>query len=207
LVSSQAARAPPAGAAARKRRVGAAQLRRIAMYNEAQFSVAGYVAREPDYAVVGNGIPRLKVRVAWTTRRKDPATGEWADANTSWISVTCWRQLALNLHTCLRKGDPVVLRGRLEVRPFIDKDEQPRTSVDVDADFLGHDLRRGVAGFQKTLGASAKAAQGENGAGAVPADEAALTADPDRAGEEDDLFDDSAIEALAKEADGVAAPF
>jgi single-strand DNA-binding protein len=181
--------------------------RRIAMYNEAQFSVAGYVALDPDYAEVGDGIPRLRVRVAWTTRRKDGATGEWADANTSWISVTCWRQLALNLHTCLRKGDPVVLRGRLEVRPFTDKDGQQRTSVDVDADFLGHDLRRGVAGYQKVLGAAAKAAQGEPGAGAAQADEAVLSAGTERTGEEDDLFDDTAIDALTKEADSVPAPF
>jgi single-strand DNA-binding protein len=177
------------------------------MFNEAQFSVAGYVATEPVYAIVGDGIPRLRVRVAWTTRRKDPETGQWSDVHTSWISVTCWRKLATNLKTCLRKGDPVVLRGRLEVRPFIGKDEQPRTSVEVDADFLGHDLRRGVAGFQKILDRPAKTDAGEPGAGAGPADEAVLNADPDGAGEGDDMFDDTAIDALAKEADSVAAPF
>jgi single-strand DNA-binding protein len=176
------------------------------MFNEAQFSVVGYVASEPVYGLVGDGIPRLRVRVAWTTRRRDPATGEWADANTSWITVTCWRKLATNLQTCLRKGDPVVLRGRLEVRPFTGKDGQPRTSVDVDADFLGHDLRRGVAGFQKVLNPSARTPVGEPGAGAVPADDAALSAMPDGT-DEDDMFDDSAIEALAKEEDSVAAPF
>jgi single-strand DNA-binding protein len=177
------------------------------MYNEAHFSVTGYVATEPDYALVGDGIPRLRVRVCWTTRRKDQETGEWADANTSGISVTCWRSLARNLHACLRKGDPVVLRGKLEVRPYVGKDGQQRTSVDVEADFLSHDLRRGVSGFQKTLNQPAKTAAGEPGADAAPADDAVLTAAADGADGADDMFDDSAIEALAKETDSVTAPF
>ena len=171
------------------------------MFNEAQFSVAGYVATEPDYALVSDGIPRLKVRVCWNTRRKDQETGAWADSNTSYISVTCWRNLATNLKTCLRKGDPVILRGKLEVRPFIDKNEQQRTSVDVEADFLAHDLRRGVAGFQKILNTPARTAAGEPGTEAGDPVPAAV---PDG---EDEMFDDSAIEELAKETDSVTAPF
>jgi len=177
------------------------------MYNEAQFSVTGFVATEPDFALVGDGVPRLRVRVCWTTRRKDPETGEWADANTSGISVTCWRNLARNLQACLRKGDPVVLRGKLEVRPYTGKDGQQRHSVDVEADFLSHDLRRGVSGFQKTLGQPARNVAGEPGADAVPADGAVVTAAADGTDGADDMFDDSAIDALAKESDSVTAPF
>lgn len=178
------------------------------MYNEAQFSVAGYVATRPVYSVVGNGIPRLRMRVAWTTRRRDPATGGWADVNTSWISVTCWRRLAENLSTCLHKGDPVILRGRLDVRMFTGKDGEPKTSVDVDASHLGHDLSRGVAGFQKTLGTPRKGGAADDGsAGAY-----AVTAGPAPDGMADgDMFDDAAIAALAQqpvpEADGAAAAF
>jgi single-strand DNA-binding protein len=177
------------------------------MYNDANFSVIGNVADEHDYALVGDGIPRLRVRVCWNTRRKDTESGEWADTNTSWISVTCWRNLAKNLQICLHKGDPVVLRGKLQVREFTGKDGQPRTSVDVEADFLAHDLRRGVAGFQRILNTPAKTAAGEPGSDAVPADDAVLAAAPGGTGGEDDMFDDSAIEALAKDAESTAAPF
>jgi single-strand DNA-binding protein len=143
------------------------------------------------------------------------------DANTSFVWVTCWRRLADNLATCLRKGDPVLLRGRLDVRPFTGKDGQRKISVDVDANTLGHDLSRGVvAGFRRVWDSPGKpeeqGAEGQAGAVAeVPVgDEAALAAvaadatvsqssDPD----EDEVFDDSAIEALAQDTDGVAAPF
>jgi single-strand DNA-binding protein len=85
------------------------------------------------------------------------------------VRVTCWRRLADNLATCLRKGDPVLLRGRLDVRPFTGKDGVRRVSVDVEASHLGHDLSRGVAGFRRvseTTGKTAEeAAVAENGAG------------------------------------------
>jgi single-strand DNA-binding protein len=129
------------------------------MLNEAQISVVGYVASEPSYVKVGrNGIPKLTMRVAWTTRRHDAASGQWVDANTSFVSVTCWRRLADNLATCLRKGDPVVLRGRLDVRSFVGRDGQRRTSVEVDANTLGHDLNRGVAGFRRVFDSAGRTA-------------------------------------------------
>ena len=137
------------------------------MFNEAQLSVVGYVASEPQFSRVGNGIPKLTMRVAWTTRRREPATGEWVDGNTSFVRVTCWRRLAENLATCLRKGEPVLLRGRLDVRPFTGKDGVRRISVDVDASYLGYDLTRGVASFKRVwenTGKTAEEAAAANGA-------------------------------------------
>jgi single-strand DNA-binding protein len=129
------------------------------MFNEAQLNVVGYVASEPQFSRVGNGIPKLTMRVAWTTRRKEPATGEWVDGNTSFVRVTCWRRLAENLATCLRKGEPVLLRGRLDVRPFTGKDGVRRVSVDVDASYLGYDLSRGVASFKRVWENTGKTAE------------------------------------------------
>ena len=206
------------------------------MFNEAQLSVTGYVANEPEYSVVGNGIPKLTMRVAWTTRRREPSTGEWVDGNTSFVRVTCWRRLADNLATCLRKGDPVLLRGRLDVRPFTGKDGVRRVSVDVEANSLGHDLSRGVAGFRRVWESTGKtaeqAAAGENGTGGDgSADgEAALAAmagggpvpgaangSAEGAADgllngaaggpaDEEIFDDSAIEALATDTGRVTTP-
>ena len=192
------------------------------MFNEAHVSLVGYAASEPKLLTVGeNNVPKLTVRVCWTNRRRDSATGEWIDGNTSFVNVICWRQLAENLSTCLRKGDPVLVRGRLDVRSFVGRDGVRRTAVDVDASALGPDLNRGVAGFRRVWPPSGRtaedqqAAAGQPGdAGDVPADdEAALAAAgtglvpgaEDPAGEE--MFDDSAIEALAQDADSVTAPF
>ena len=114
------------------------------MSNDAQVSLTGYVATQPKYRTVGNGAAVVSMRVAWTTRYIDRGTGEWVDGNTSYVTVSCWRKLADNVALCLRKGDPVVVKGRLSVRPY-EKDGIPRTEVDVDASSVGHDLSRGVA--------------------------------------------------------------
>jgi single-strand DNA-binding protein len=192
------------------------------MFNEAHVSLVGYVASEPNYLKVGEkGIPKLTVRVCWTNRRRDSATGEWIDGNTSFVNVICWRQLADNLSTCLRKGDPVLVRGRLDVRSFVGRDGVRRTAVDVDANALGPDLNRGVAGFRRIWPPSGKTADEQQAAAGQPGDGGEVAADDEAlaamaetglpsaaeapAGE--DMFDDSAIEALAQEADSVTAPF
>jgi len=193
------------------------------MYNEAHVSLVGYVAGEPNYVKIGeNDIPKLTVRVCWTNRWRNPATGEWVDGNKSFVNVICWRQLAENASTCLRRGDPVVVRGRLDVRSFIGRDGQRRTVVDVDASAVGPDLNRGVtAGFRRAWSPSGKTAEQNTAAGEpgdgddVPADDEAALAAPAETGPApgaeglagEDVFDDSAIEALAQEADGVTAPF
>jgi single-strand DNA-binding protein len=120
------------------------------LFNEAQVSLIGYVATQPRWRLRGEPNQNLTMRVAWTTRRLDKATGEWADGHTSYVSVYCWRKVAENVATCVRKGDPVLVRGRLTVREYTDKDGVPRTAVEIDASTMGHDLGRGVARFQRT---------------------------------------------------------
>jgi single-strand DNA-binding protein len=198
-------------------RAGAAEFRRIGMY-EAHVVLSGRVANDPQYKIVGNDIPRLSMRVVWTTRRRDSATGEWVDGNTSGVNVTCWRKLAKNLNVCLRKGDPVLVRGKLEVRPYVGRDGQTRTAVDVDAITVGHDLTHGVANFLrvsamagKTAAELAEGANGERHGVAAPDDDeaAALAAmgedGPD--GTAENAFDESAIDAAPRDDEAVAAPF
>lgn len=122
------------------------------MVNEAQLSLTGYVASDPRSRETRNGVPQVSMRVAWTPRWIDRASGEWADGNTSFVTVLCWRRLAANVATCIRRGDPVVIKGRLSIRPYEDKDGNARLAVEVDASSIGHDLSRGVAHFQRTRG-------------------------------------------------------
>jgi single-strand DNA-binding protein len=119
------------------------------MNNEAHISLSGYVATQPALRWTRTGVPALNMRVAWTPRRLDRVTGEWVDMDTSFLTVCAYRKLAENAATCLRKGDPIVLRGRVSTRDFEDKDGHPRTALEVDAISFGHDLTRGVATFQR----------------------------------------------------------
>jgi single-strand DNA-binding protein len=190
------------------------------MFNQALLIVSANVVSEPYLETVGdNNIPKLTMRIAWNSRKFDAATGGWSDANTSYAKVTCWRRLAENLSMCLHKGDSIFLRGKLEVRGFIGRDGQHKTAVDVEAITLGPDLTRGVARFKRLKAdKTAELPGGENGemydgAAVDGEDEAAALAamaDSDSgAGRTlgDGVFDDSAIEAMARDTETVSAPF
>ncbi len=143
------------------------------MLNEAQISLTGYVATQPVTRQVKPGVSNVSMRVAWTPRRQDRVTGEWVDGNTSYVTVICWRKLGTNVAICVRKGDPVVIKGRLSVRPYADKQGVPRISVEVDANSVGHDLSRGVAGFQRVRPATGMTASEFAASGAASNGQAA----------------------------------
>ncbi|HEY2640341.1 MAG TPA: single-stranded DNA-binding protein [Streptosporangiaceae bacterium] len=120
------------------------------MINEAYFSVAGYVATEPKFLFTRGGVPTLTMRVGWTPRKQDRTTGDWADEPSSFAGVTCFRKVAENAASCLRKGDPIVVKGTLRIREFEDSAGVKRSSADVIADTIGHDLSRGTSAFTKS---------------------------------------------------------
>ena len=64
------------------------------------------------------------------------------------VTVTCWRSLAENVATSLHKGQPVVVSGRFYMREYT-VEEATRTTYELEATTVGHDLSRGVADFQK----------------------------------------------------------
>lgn len=152
--------------------------------NEAQISMSGYVATQPTWRETSTGRPNLTMRVAWTPRRMDRATGEWTDGNTSYVTVICWRKLAGNVAISLRVGDPVLIQGRLSVRLYEDKNGMRRTAVDIDAQSVGHDLARGVAMFQRVRPATGKTA-------AEHAAELAAAGEAGHEREDDDLGQDA----------------
>jgi len=117
--------------------------------NEASFSVSGYVATQPKKGQTKSGTKTLSFRIGWTPREVSRETGEWADLPSSFASVTCYKKIAENAASCLRKGDPVVLKGTLRVREYADQAGTRRNSVDVVADYLGHDLSKGTSNFVK----------------------------------------------------------
>jgi single-strand DNA-binding protein len=120
------------------------------MIIDSHVDLAGFVASEPAFKRLENGTSTAKLRVAYTERRFNRETGEWADGPTSFVTVLCWRTLADNVAISLRKGEPVMVRGRLRVREYPGKDGSMRLAVEVDASSVGHDLSRGVAHFSRT---------------------------------------------------------
>lgn len=112
--------------------------------------VRGFVATEPSLRTLESGLHVVSFRLGSTPRRFDKATSTWVDGETSWYTVSCFRELAVNAQVSLKKGQPVIVLGRLKVRQFSRTDGSPGVSVELDAETLGHDLRFGAGTFGRT---------------------------------------------------------
>jgi single-strand DNA-binding protein len=86
--------------------------------------------------------------------------GEWRDGETTWMTVHCSRALADNVRFSLRKGDPVIVVGRLTTRTFERSDGTGRGSaLQVEASGVGHDLNTGCSTYRKSVRSTPKPAQ------------------------------------------------
>jgi single-strand DNA-binding protein len=118
--------------------------------NQTTVTVVGHVATEPRLREVATGTKVTSFRLAATERRFDKALKQWRDGGTMFFTVTCWRSLAENVFSSVKKGQPVVVEGRLHVSSYDDKEGVARTVIEIDAGTVGHDLSRGVSIFTKS---------------------------------------------------------
>ncbi|MCJ1707539.1 single-stranded DNA-binding protein [Microbacterium sp. VKM Ac-2923] len=88
-------------------------------------------------------------RLAVGERRLDKERGEWVDAHTNYYSISVFGELGANALRSLRKGERVVLSGRLRLREW-ETETKRGVSADVVADAIGHDLRWGTTRFDRT---------------------------------------------------------
>lgn len=109
-------------------------------------TIVGRVATDPILSRTAGGLPVTNFRLASTHRRFDNATQSWVDGATNWYSVAAFRQLGEHAKASLRTGDSVIVTGRLKIRHW-EAGDKHGTSVDIDADAIGHDLRWGTTAY------------------------------------------------------------
>lgn len=113
--------------------------------NDIPITIVGNVCSDPQMSPTSTGVARTSFRVASNPRRyKD---GVWVDGDPTYVTVICFRGLAENTAGSVRKGDPVIVTGRLRTREWTG--EQKGVSVEIDATSVGFDLARGTAAFAR----------------------------------------------------------
>lgn len=115
-----------------------------------QVTVAGLVATTPRHLVTQDGLPITSFRLASSHRKFDRNQNKWIDGETNWFTVTGFRQLAINSAGSIAKGDRVIVTGKLRVRDW-DNGERAGTSVEIEADAIGHDMCWGSSVFTRTV--------------------------------------------------------
>lgn len=134
------------------------------MSSDAIVTLEGWVGSDPQSYTAGSAT-LAKFRLGHTPRRKN-RQGEWSDGETQWFTVSAWRQLGEHCARSVRKGDPVIVHGRLTQRTWQSKTGEDVVSLELDAIAVGHNLAMGTAAFTRSMrSAPADGASSEPGAG------------------------------------------
>src|SRR4051812_2584001 len=100
-------------------------------------SVIGNLGTDPELRYSPSGAPSLRVNVASNFRARTPE-GEWED-RTEWVRVIVFGQRAESLAQYLKKGMRVFVDGRLEARPWTDRENRVRAGLEIvasDVEFM-----------------------------------------------------------------------
>ena len=116
--------------------------------NETYVTISGNVVGDPVARATKANVPFVTFRVASNVRRVDFKTGEYIDAGTNFVNVTAFRSLGVNLVNSLKKGEPVLVYGRMRINQWVNG-ERSGTTVEIDAYNVGHDLTWGQTKFVK----------------------------------------------------------
>lgn len=116
--------------------------------NESYMTLQGWVGGDVDVREVGE-TTCASFRVGSTPRYNKGGT--WVDGHTSWYTVNCWRGLGRNVAESLKRGDAVVVHGRVRVDVWEREGQPASTSWVIEATWVGHDLTKGTSAFAKTV--------------------------------------------------------
>ncbi|WP_082571323.1 single-stranded DNA-binding protein [Agromyces sp. Root1464] len=111
-------------------------------------TVTGVVGTDPKHHVTNGGLAITTFRLASTRRVFDREKATWEDGETNWYTVSAFRQLATNASLSIRKGERLIIRGRLRLRAW-ETGERSGTAVEIEADSIGHDLAWCVSTYAK----------------------------------------------------------
>lgn len=117
--------------------------------SDTTITIRGFVASEITSSTTPGGVATASFRLGSTARRFDQASKTWGDGHTNWFTVQGYRNLAGTLGCSIRKGQPVIVVGKLKIRTW-EKEGRVYHSTIIDAEAVGHDLTFGSANFIRT---------------------------------------------------------
>lgn len=124
-------------------------------------TISGNLTRDPEVRFLQTGTAVTSLRVASSDRKRDD-NGNWTDGDPCYLDVTVWRQTGENAAESLRKGDGVLITGRVRQRTYQNKEGQDVTVYDVEADDIAPSLKKATATVTKRSGSGSSPAPAAN---------------------------------------------
>lgn len=131
----------------------------------ATITIHGGLTAAPELRYSQNGLAIVSGTVASTDRYLDRQSNEWRDGKKLYLRYTAFKDLAEHIAaSALDKGAQVVVTGKLHTREYTDRDQNPRTSTELELIDFAVSLKRATAQVTR-----AQAAQQAQGARTAPA--------------------------------------
>ena len=99
------------------------------MLNVNRVTLLGHVGRDPEFHTGASGDRAARFNLATTERWKDRA-GEFQE-RTEWHRIIVFGGQVGVVERLVRKGSAVLVEGRLTVREYTDKQDQPRQVTEI----------------------------------------------------------------------------
>lgn len=103
-------------------------------------TMVGTLTSDPELRFTPSGDAVANFTVASNERRYNKATNSYEDGDATFLRGTVWRKYAENVAESLHKGDKVFVTGQLRQKSW-EKDNQKRTTFEVDVEEVGPTLR------------------------------------------------------------------
>lgn len=113
--------------------------------NETIITVVGNLTAAPELRFTQSGVAVVNFTVAATPRTFDKAKNEYVDGEALFLRCSAWREFAEHIAGSLDKGNRVIVQGKLRQRSYESSSGEKRTSVELDVDAIGADLRYATA--------------------------------------------------------------
>ena len=140
--------------------------------------IMGRLTRDPELRRTGSGVAVTSFTLAVD---RDFGKTENGEKETDFIDCVAWRQTGEFVSKYFTKGRMAVVSGRLQIRPWTDKDGNKRRTAEIVADnvYFG-DSKRENEGGNASYGAPAPSFGGYSApAASAPASDFAMLADDD----------------------------
>jgi len=110
----------------------------------------GFVGSDLEKGTTPNGLDVVTFRMGVPERRYSKSQGTWVDAHMNWFTVQCYRHVADNVISSVKKGQRIIVIGKLRLhQEEINGRVVQRNHIKVET--IGHDLMWGKAEYWRTV--------------------------------------------------------
>jgi single-strand DNA-binding protein len=156
-------------------------------------TIRGFVATDVTTSTTTSGVGTASFRLGSPSRHFDKTSGTWVEDYMNWFTVQGYRELAGNMGCSIKKGQRVIVVGRLKLASW-ERDGRIFHKAEINADAVGHDLKWGSANYIRTPKNELPASGAPGQAGGEGYDRAGGDPGPDDYPGEDDIAEDVMIE-------------